>query len=66
MARESVHRKFPLMRQEFYSSDKKGKCIICPLCGGGSGPKETEISENPGKHGNLHCWDCGFSSDAFD
>ncbi len=45
---------------EFLDRDKSGKGFICPICGSGSGPNGTGITENPKKPGHFTCWsgDC--------
>lgn len=47
----------------FYEADRRGKGIICPLCGSGSGKNGTGITENPDKPGYLKCWNgaCEFN-----
>ena len=62
LARQEIRRSWKMM----YPADKKGKGIICPLCGSGSGRKGTGITENPEKPGQLKCWSCGFQGDVID
>ena len=50
--------------RELYPADGKGKGIICPCCGSGSGPNGTGISEKKGSRTHfLKCWNggCDFS-----
>lgn len=49
-----------------FPADKVNKGIICPLCGSGSGPNGTGITENPKNPGQLSCWKCNFKGDVID
>ena len=66
MNREDANQEIRRNWKQFYPADKKGKGIICPLCGSGSGKKGSGITENPKKPGQLKCWACEFSGDIFD
>lgn len=50
--------------RDLYPADRHGG-IICPLCGSGSGPNGTGITEYPKGSGNLRCWKCDFHGDVF-
>ena len=54
--------------KRLFPADHKGKGIICPLCGSGSGKNGTGITENPKakEPGQLRCWNCGFQGDVID
>lgn len=52
--------------KRLYPADRKGKGIVCPLCGSGSGTHGTGITENPKKPGQLKCWSCNFQGDIID
>lgn len=58
LAKEEIRNRW----REFYPADKKGG-IICPICGSGSGPHGTGISEYKKKPGYLKCFNCGFKGD---
>lgn len=58
-ARQEIKRNW----RRLYPADHKGKGIICPLCGSGSGQHGTGITENPKKPGQLRCWSCDFQGD---
>ena len=68
MDREQAKNEIRSRWKELYSADKKGKGIICPLCGNGSGKDGDGIRENPKSRirGGLICFKCGFSGDVFD
>ena len=66
MDRESARQEIRRNWKRLYPADKKGKGIICPLCGSGSGSNGTGITENPKKPGQLMCWACGFQGDVLD
>lgn len=68
MDREQVKNEIRSRWKELYSADKKGKGIVCPLCGNGSGKDGDGIRENPKSRirGGLICFKCGFSGDVFD
>lgn len=51
--------------RQFYPADKKGG-IVCPICGSGSGPHGTGITEDRKRPGQLHCFACGFDGDILD
>lgn len=61
-ARQEIRRNW----KQLYPADGKGKGIICPLCGSGSGHNGTGITENPRKPGQLKCWACDFQGDVLD
>lgn len=44
----------------FLVRDKSGKGFVCPVCGSGSGPNGTGITENPRNPRHFTCWggDC--------
>lgn len=54
--------------RRLYPADSKGKGIICPLCGSGSGAHGTGITGDSthGKPNSLKCWSCGFTGDVLD
>lgn len=54
--------------KDFFTADRSGKGIICPICGNGSGTDGTGIRENPkaAEPGALKCFRCGFAGDAID
>lgn len=52
--------------RRIYPADKKGKGIICPLCGNGAGTTGDGVVENPKKRNQLTCFKCGFSGDIID
>ena len=66
--KESVKKEVRASWKQLYRVDKKGKGIICPLCGSGSGKNGTGITANSnhGKPYSLKCWSCGFSGDVID
>jgi len=68
MDREQAKNEIRSRWKELYSADKKGKGIVCPLCGNGSGKDGDGIRENPNSSfkGSLKCFKCGFSGDVFD
>ena len=68
MDREQAKNEIRSRWKELYSADKKGKGIVCPLCGNGSGKDGDGIRENPKSRirGGLICFKCGFSGDVFD
>lgn len=66
MDREQARQDIRARWREFGQPDKKGKGIICPLCGNGTGTDGDGIVENPHKSGHLRCFKCGFSGDAID
>ena len=68
MDREQAKNEIRRRWKELYSADKKGKGIICPLCGNGSGKDGDGIRENPKSRirGGLICFKCGFKGDVFD
>ncbi len=68
MDREQAKNEIRSRWKELYSADKKGKGIICPLCGNGSGKDGDGIRENPKSRmrGGLICFKCGFKGDVFD
>ena len=46
--------------KELYPADGKGKGIVCPLCGSGSGKNGTGITEKPDSRNYfLKCWNGG-------
>ena len=52
--------------EDYLKPDKTGKGYICPVCGSGSGPKGTGITENPKSRGHFTCWaGCFDNSDIF-
>ena len=62
-------------RQEVYyrfkaelTPDKSGKGYICPICGSGSGPDGTGITENKRSPWHYTCWggQCFKNADAFE
>lgn len=63
-ARQEIRRNW----KRLFPADRKGKGIICPLCGSGSGKNGTGITEDPKRPGQLTCWNggCGFKGDAID
>lgn len=62
-AKKIVYERF----RENLSRDKKGQGFICPVCGSGSGPKGTGITENKRSPGHYTCWaGCYKNADAFD
>lgn len=62
MDRERAKEEIKTRWREFYPADKKGG-IVCPICGSGSGPHGTGISEDRKRPGQLHCFACGFDGD---
>ena len=68
MDREQAKNEIRSRWKELYSADKKGKGIVCPLCGNGSGKDGDGIRENPKSRirGGLICFKCGFKGDVFD
>ena len=46
-------------------ADKSNRGYICPICGSGSGPKGTGITENPENKNHFTCWKGCFSSKSF-
>lgn len=58
LAKDEIKRQW----KAFYPKDQK-KGIICPLCGSGSGPHGTGITEDLKRPGQLHCFSCGFDGD---
>ena len=62
-ARQTVYDRF---RDEL-RPDGKRRGYVCPICGSGTGPKGTGISENKNSPGHYTCWaGCFTSADAFD
>lgn len=59
MDRETARREIKDSWRRIYPADRKGKGIICPLCGSGSGKNGTGITEDPDKPGQLRCWNGG-------
>ena len=55
IAKEEIRKRW----REFYPADKKGG-IVCPICGSGSGPHGTGITEDKKRPGQIHCFSCGF------
>ncbi len=43
----------------FLARDRSGKGFVCPVCGSGSGPNGTGITENPRSPGHFTCWGGG-------
>lgn len=66
MNKERAKNEIRIRWRDLYPADGKGKGIICPLCGSGSGSKGTGITENPRKPGQLKCWACDFQGDVID
>ena len=66
MDRDTARQEIRNSWKRFFSADKKGSGIICPLCGSGSGKNGTGITENPRKPGQLKCWKCDFQGDVLD
>lgn len=64
--RDEIRREIRSRWKELFPPDGKGRGIICPLCGSGTGKNGTGISENPRNPGQLSCWKCGFKGDAID
>lgn len=58
IAKEEIKKRW----REFYPADKKGG-IVCPICGSGSGPHGTGITEDKKRPGQIHCFACGFDGD---
>ena len=58
IAKEEIKKRW----REFYPADKKGG-IVCPICGSGSGPHGTGITEDKKRPGQIHCFSCGFDGD---
>ena len=66
MNRKDAAREIKGRWRELYPADDKGrgKGIVCPLCGSGSGPNGTGISEKKGSSSHfLKCWNgaCEFN-----
>ena len=66
MNREAAKQEIRRSWKSLFYADRKGRGVICPLCGSGSGPKGSGITEDPKKPGNLKCWACDFQGDAID
>ena len=66
MNREAAKQEVRNSWKRLYPADRKGKGIVCPLCGSGSGTHGTGITENPKKPGQLKCWSCNFQGDIID
>lgn len=66
MTRDEARQAIKSNWQHFYPADGKKKGIICPICGSGSGPHGTGITEDPKRPGQLKCWACDFSGDVID
>ena len=68
MEREQAIAQIRSSWRSLYKADRKGKGIICPLCGSGSGDKGTGITgdSNHNKPNSLKCWNCGFTGDVID
>ena len=45
--REAIEREIKERATEYFERDKSGKGYICPICGSGSGPHGTGITEDP-------------------
>jgi replicative DNA helicase len=58
LAKEEIKKSW----RQLYPADKKGG-IVCPICGSGSGPHGTGITEDKKRPGQLHCFACGFDGD---
>lgn len=62
MDRNSATQEIKSRWKEFYPADDKGrgKGIVCPLCGSGSGPNGSGITEMPRSSNHfLKCWNGG-------
>lgn len=68
MNREQAIAEIRASWRSLYPADGKGKGIICPICGSGSGKNGTGITgdSNHGKPNSLKCWSCDFSGDVID
>lgn len=68
MNREQAIAEIRASWRRLYPTDGKGKGIVCPLCGSGSGIHGTGITgdSNHGKPNSLKCWSCDFSGDVID
>ena len=66
MNREAAKQEIRRSWKSLFYADRKGKGVICPLCGSGQGPNGSGITEDPKKPGNLKCWACDFQGDAID
>lgn len=66
MNREAAKQEIRRSWKSLFYADRKGKGVVCPLCGSGSGPNGSGITEDPKKPGNLKCWKCEFQGDAID
>ena len=66
MNREAAKQEIRRSWKSLFYADRKGKGVVCPLCGSGQGPKGSGITEDPKKPGNLKCWACDFQGDAID
>ena len=52
---------------EYFERDRSGKGFICPICGSGSGPKGTGITEAKKAAGHFTCWaGCFQNADIFE
>lgn len=66
MDRKTATEEIKARWRELYQPDGngRGKGIICPLCGSGSGPNATGITEKPRSRTHfLKCWNGGCSFD---
>ena len=66
MNRKDAAREIKARWRDLYPADDKGrgKGIVCPICGSGSGPNGTGISEKKGSSSHfLKCWNgaCDFN-----
>ena len=67
-SREDAERYIREHATEYFKRDKSGEGYICPICGSGSGPHGTGITENPKSKGHFTCWggDCFKNADIFE
>ena len=66
MDRDTARQEIRGSWKRLFPADGKGKGVVCPICGSGSGTKGTGITENPRNPGQLKCWNCGFQGDVID